>query len=252
MRLDQLGGLWRRSLIRLPDGTEDRTTEVHWLQGPSRYADLRQPAGRPSFAGVTCLRDCGPDHLAWMARQEGFAGRLVAAGDYFEWEREIDFQPPSSTPDAGRLWLEDGMMKEEGRDSPYLEHWHLSLGGQPSAAWNLVEEAIGVAGALIVVGATFMFARARKTLLPRGACLSDLLAETADATVVQDLFDCEIALGAVENGRFLIQRSTLPFREEAELLPVRDGSRLATTGVDVFGAPLVRAWLIAEEETKRL
>jgi hypothetical protein len=47
MRLDQLVGLWRRSLIRLPDGTEDRTTEVHWLQGMSRYVDLRQPAGRP-------------------------------------------------------------------------------------------------------------------------------------------------------------------------------------------------------------
>lgn len=248
MRLDQLGGLWRRSLIRLPDGTEDRTTEVRWLQGPSRYADLRQPADRPSFAGVTCLRDCGPDHLAWIATQEGFAGRLVAAGDYFEWEREIDFQPPSATADAGRLWLEDGMLKEEGRDSPYLEHWHSSLGGQPSAAWNLVEEATGVAGALIVVGATFMFARARKTLLPRGARLSDLLAQAPDATAAQDLFDCEIALGEVENGRYFVRLSTLPFREGAELLPVREGDRFTTADRDPAGAPLTRVWQGVDEE----
>lgn len=248
MRLDQLGGLWRRSLIRQPDGTEDRTTEVHWLQGPSRYVDLRQPAGRPSFAGITCLAACGPDHLAWMATQEGFAGRLVAAGDYFEWEREIDFQPLSATPDAGRLWLEDGMMKEEGRDSPYLEHWHLSLGGQPSAAFNLVDDATGVAGALVVVGSTFMFARARKTLLPRGARLSDLLAETRDEIAAQDLLDCEIALGEVENGRFLVQRSTLPFREGAELLRVRDGNRVTTADTDCFGATLIRVWRIMDEE----
>jgi len=248
MRLDQLAGLWRRSLIRLPDGTEDRTTEVHWLQGMSRYADLRQPPGRPSFAGIACLRDCGPDHLAWMARQEGFAGRLVQAGAFFEWEREIDFQPPPSTPDAGRLWLEDGMMKEEGRDSPYLEHWHSYHAGQPSAALSLVEDATGVAGSLVVVGSIFMFARARKTLLPRGARLSDLLAEAPDATAAQDLFDCEIALGEVENGRFLVQRSTLPFREGSELLPVRDGNHFTTADVDPCGAPLIRAWRIVDEE----
>lgn len=247
MRLDQLGGLWRRSLIRLPDGTEDRTTEVHWLQGPSRYADLRQPADRPSFAGVTCLRDCGPDHFAWMATQEGFAGRLVQAGAFFEWEREIDFQPPSSTPDAGRLWLEDGMMKEEGRDSPYLEHWHSCPAGPPMSALKLVDEATGAAGALVVVGSTFMFARARATLLPRGARLSDLLAEAPDATAAQDLFDCEIALGAVENGRFLVRRSTLPFREGAELLPVRDKTRLTTADTDPFGTTLIRVWWTLDE-----
>jgi hypothetical protein len=248
MRLDQLGGLWRRSLIRLPDGTEDRTTEVHWLQGPSCYADLRQPAERPSFAGVTCLRDCGPDHLAWMARQEGFAGRLVQAGDFFEWEREIDFQPPSATPDAGRLWLEDGMMKEEGRDNPYLEHWHSCPAGEPSAALTLVEDATGVTAALVVVGSVFMFARARATVLPVGATLSDLLAEAPDATAAQNLLDCEISLGAVEDGQFLVQRSTLPFREGAELRPFRDKNRFTMAGINPTGAALTQVWRIGEEE----
>ena len=248
MRLGQLGGLWRRSLIRLADGSEDRTTEVHWLQGPTRYADLRQPVGRPSFAGITCLAACGPDHLAWMARQEGFAGTLVQAGDFFEWEREIDFQPPSSMPDAGRLWLEAGMMIEEGRDSPYIEHWHHDLAGAPSATLSLVEEATGVAGALVVVGGTFMFARARLAALPQGARLADRLADAPEATAAQDLLDCEIALGAVDDGRFIIERSTLPYREGASLVPARDGSLLTTADIDPSGAPLTRAWRIVEEE----
>jgi hypothetical protein len=248
MRLDQLGGLWRRSLIRLPDGSEDRTTEVHWLQGPARYVDLRQPRGRPSFAGIACLRDCGPDHLTWMATQEGFAGRLIQAGQFFEWERDIDFQPPSSLPDAGRLWQEDGMMIEEGRDSPYREHWHHDLAGKASAALSLVEETTGVAGALVVVGDTFMVARARSVSLPQGARLADLLAEAQDRTAAQDLLDCEIALGAMDQGRFVIARSSLPYREGASLLPARDGDRLTTADIDPSGAPLTRAWRIVDEE----
>jgi hypothetical protein len=75
--MDALPGLWRRSLLAWADGRRDTTTRVHWLQGPSLYADLRQPEARPSFAGVTGFDDLDTTQIAWMARQEAFAGRLA-------------------------------------------------------------------------------------------------------------------------------------------------------------------------------
>ena len=85
-------GLWERSLIAWPDGRQDTTTFVAWLQGPSLFTDLRQPANPPSFDGVSCLDDLQPQHLDWLVRQEGFAGRFLRDGDAFEWRRIIDFE----------------------------------------------------------------------------------------------------------------------------------------------------------------
>jgi len=49
-KIQDLQGLWRRSLIAWPNGVDD-TTEVRWLQGTEVYVDLRQPAGLPDFVG---------------------------------------------------------------------------------------------------------------------------------------------------------------------------------------------------------
>src|SRR5580765_2420592 len=103
MDVGKLGGLWRRSLIARADGTRDTDTWVRWLQGPGGYIDLRQPAGRPDFTGVRCLRDLTMTQLDWLAAQDGFAGQLLVHDGVFEWRRDIDFQPPGPTPDRG--WL---------------------------------------------------------------------------------------------------------------------------------------------------
>lgn len=42
-------GLWRRTLLIDTDGTLDRTTDVRWLQGLTRFVDLRRPTARPDF-----------------------------------------------------------------------------------------------------------------------------------------------------------------------------------------------------------
>ena len=117
-------GLWERSLIAWPDGRQDTTTFVAWLQGPSLFADLRQPANPPSFDGVSCLDDLQPQHLDWLVQQEGFAGRFLRDGDAFEWRRIIDFQCPSDVADAGYLAFSDGILVERGRDIPYIRTWH--------------------------------------------------------------------------------------------------------------------------------
>jgi hypothetical protein len=124
--LDSLVGVWARRSIRWPDGREDTTTQVWWVQGRLYFADIRIPAGRPSFGKVRSLEACNSEQRAWLDRQEGFAGTLTAADGAWMWNREIDYQPRTGKRDIGRLVFTDlhrRMMIEEGVDEPYTEVW---------------------------------------------------------------------------------------------------------------------------------
>ena len=94
-------GLWRRLALERGDGTGDIETFVVWLQTGSLYADLRIPAGRPDFAGVTHLDEVSAEAATWLARQEGFAGPLHLDDDDAHWIRDIDFAPLAGPPDEG-------------------------------------------------------------------------------------------------------------------------------------------------------
>jgi hypothetical protein len=242
-------GLWERSLIAWPDGSRDTTTYAGWLQGPALFADLRQPADPPSFAGVTCLNELDAQHFDWLARQEGFAGRLVRAGEAFEWQRHIDFQCPTSASDAGFLEFRDGVLVEVGRDVPYIEHWHPALdNATPQYAMRLEDDA-GRKGYLVRAGTLFMFVRGRATPLPHGERLPDLVA-SADAQTARALLDCEISLGRVGQ-EWIIKRSSLPYRVGADLAPYlsADGSQVTTAEIDDNGAQLERFWRVIENDT---
>ncbi len=246
--IDDLRGLWRRSLLAYPDGFRDTTTQVHWLQGLRLYADLRQSEIRPSFAGVGCLRDLRAAHIAWLSRQEAFAGHLVRAGDSFEWRRHLDYQPPSNTIDAGRLWLEDGMMKEEGRDIPYIEHWHREpTRAGPVAGLQLRDAVTGAPGAVVVVGDAFMYARGRAVDLPAGTRLHDLVADAGDLRAAQDLLDCEVSYGIRRGDTWTVKGSTLPYKEGRPLALTGGGRplrHLSTQDEDAEGRAMTRTWTI--------
>lgn len=250
--IDDLRGLWRRSLLAYPDGFRDTTTQVYWLQGLALYADLRQSALRPSFTGINCLRDLETTHIAWLCRQEAFAGHLVRAGDSFEWQRHLDYQPSSNTVDAGRLWLEDGMMKEEGRDIPYIEHWHRELTrATPVAGLQLRDETTGAPGALVVVGEAFMYARGRATDLPAGVRLHDLVADAEDLRTAQDLVDCEVSFGIRSGDTWTVKCSTLPYKEGRALAlsgGIRSLSSLLAEDKDDEGRAITRPWSIMAVE----
>jgi hypothetical protein len=172
--LDPRGSHWRRSLIVWPDGRRDDTSAVDWLQGPTLYIDLRCPADRPDFATTPRLDDLGWNAVTWLARQEGFAGRLQFDGECFEWERVIDYQPKSVAPDIGRLWLENGVMIEQGRDIPYVEHWHRQDGARaPCAAVRLRQQGQDSEGFIVRLGSTFMYTRARTVATQAGLSLSE-------------------------------------------------------------------------------
>ncbi len=245
-------GLWERSLIAWPDGREDRTTFVAWLQGPSLFADLRQPANPPSFDNVSCLDDLHARHFEWLAQQEGFAGRFVQSGDAFEWRRAIDFQCPSDAADAGYLSFADGILIERGRDIPYIEHWHhTSPSIQPHFALRMRDEQ-GLDGFFVRIGEIFMYVRNRAVALPRGGSFADLV-KGCSPEDARCLLDCEISLGRVRDGLWLIGRSSLPFRVRSDLAPEfsSDCETIRVRDVTASGAPLTRRWTIVDIDVER-
>lgn len=240
-------GLWERSLIAWPDGRQDTTTFAAWLQGPTLFADLRQPAGAPSFEGVSCLNSLRPEHVHWLARQEGFAGRLVRSGDAFEWQRMVDFQCPSESTDAGYLAFSDGVLVEHGRDIPYIEHWHRkSTSVTPHFAVRMSDPNASL-GFLVRAGAAFMYVRDRATTLPHGATLPELV-KAGSPEGARALLDCEISFGHLQGAAWRVERSSLPYRVGADLAPDFTDDRTSLTISDIAsdGTRLARTWTIVE------
>jgi hypothetical protein len=245
--LETMPGLWRRSLLAWPDGRRDTTSFVNWLQGPGLYLDLRQPEGRPDFTGETSLSALTPDSMMWLAAQEGFAGELVEEDGWFEWRRDIDFQPKAIYSDIGRLWNEGDVMVEEGKDIPYIEHWHREpIGDAPLWAARLEDRETGQKGAIARMGSLFMIARERYCDVPEGLTLAECVAGAPDMARAQEYLDCEISQGAVTSTGWFVQRSSLPFREGKPLAPVRTGDLFEMQDQDRGGKLFTRRWEITD------
>lgn len=219
----EVPGLWHRTLLAAPGVRPDTASEVAWLQGPSSYVDLRQPAGFAHVPGAGGLDDLDVGQLYALAAQEGFAGRLLCDGDVFHWRRFIDLHPATGRPDMGRMRAEDGLLVEEGVHEDYLEHWRREepadspvrapVAGR-SAAALLHDPDTGRKGLLVRAGAWFGYARGRDPLvpLPPGARLADLVAGADRAATARRLLDCEISLGRAGRGGWAVHRSLLPGR----------------------------------------
>lgn len=244
--LAELRGLWTRSLIQWPDGRRDVSTAVHWLQGPSLYIDLRQPVARPDFSTTRALEEVTDAQLAWLVNQEGFAGRLGHTPGWFEWAREIDFQPQAMYSDCGSLRHADGYLVETGRDVAYVEHWHRAEIGDVAqcAAARLLEADSGRTASLVRVGEVFMLAVDRSCPLPALPTLAACVAAAPDRRAALALVDFELSFGRIVGGQWRITQSSLPWREARLLAPRRvdshglelgDGRRF--TLVDCEGEP---------------
>jgi hypothetical protein len=210
--LSELQGLWRRSSIAWPDGRCDTTTQVYWLQGPSFYGDLRQPAPLPDFSHVRSLQDLSRRDCERLAEQQGFAGHLTFDGRHFEWTRRIDFQPQAPLADAGSLRWQRGVLIEEGRDLPYVEHWHRDplIAAQPAAAALLGRR--GALGLLIRSGGYYILARDRPVKPAPRASLAECVAAAPTLEDARALVDCEISFARASSGKIPILASTLPHR----------------------------------------
>ena len=217
--LDELQGLWRRSLIAWPDGRRDTATRVHWLQGPTLFGDLRQPADLAQLPHVRALNDLTRQDCLRLADQQGFAGDLTCDGTYFEWMRRIDYQPKGAQADSGSLRWQDDVLIEEGRHVSYIEHWHRepTAVAQPAAGALLRHWQRGTLGILVRCADFYIFARDRALELQPGASLAECVAAAPSVEAARALVDCEISLARFSAGATRIVASTLPYRVGCEL-----------------------------------
>jgi hypothetical protein len=243
-----LAGEWHRSLLALPDGARDTTSIVTWLQAHPHFADLRQPPEMPDFSHARGLDDLTAEDCGWLATQQGFAGFFRRLDDGFEWVRLVDFCPPGPLKDIGRLYWDGDILVEEGRDAPYLEHWHRNAARAVTPAGSFLLEAPETAAPAILlrVGAGFMYARGRPAPLPQGDSLAGLVAATADLPAARRLLDCEISHGMIAGAAWRITRSTLPFRVGGDLAPRLDGGVVQVAERAPSGVAGTRRWRVIE------
>jgi hypothetical protein len=248
MTVAKLAGQWRRSLLVTADGARDTTTDVTWLQADPFYADLRQPPGMPDFSHAAGLDDLTMADCRWLAMQQGFAGVFRQLDDGFEWVRALDYCPPGAFKDIGRLYWQGDVLVEEGRDTPYLEHWHRDPAASVTPAAGVVLRAPeGAApGCLVRVGASFIYARGRAAPLPPGPSLPDVVAAATSLLYARQLLDCEISQGVIDDGTWRITRSTLPFRVGDALSPRWQDEALSVADRAACGAATRTTWRVAE------
>jgi len=248
--LSEMPGMWRRALIIHADGVRDATSQVRWLQAQNLFVDLRQAAQLPDFLTLRCLNDLNAEDCAQLALQEGFAGRFSFDGDCFEWRRLIDFQPKGHFADAGRLWWEEEILMEAGRDVPYVEHWQRdpSVVTRPLAAVRLSDPQAGTTAIAIQVGTVFMYARARQLELPPGTQLAACVAGAASLAAARAMLDCEISLGSAGFAANVILASTHPWRVSEYFQIECSDSTASIRDVDSAGHPVSRRWEVIESE----
>ena len=249
LNIDDLRGVWRRILLQRPGVEADRSSRVYWLQGDRFFADLRQPAGRPEFSGIRCLRQLQGPQIAWLALQEGFAGTFHLSDDVAEWHRAVDFQPATGIADRGRLRLEGDVLEERGTEAPYVEQWQREGIARAPAFGLRLERDFGQTAYLLRTGDAFFYVRPRRSLLPSGRDLSALVAEMPDLESRQDLLDFEISFGRTQAGCWRIRHSSLPFKEGQAFRCAFSGtSSLILDDIGPDGRPVRSRWSIAESD----
>jgi hypothetical protein len=209
-------GVWTREWIERK-GVRTDLFDVHFLQTPSLFGDLRIPRDRPSLAHAHSFADLTDAELLLLAKQRAFAGTTTVDGALATWHHEIDFQPSDSSADIGRLErLDDGHMLEHATDSSYIESWRSLDNGAGRFLALRVERAGRLDRLLLIAGEHFIYVRNRRADLPPAESLDSLISTThASRERIVSYLDCEFSTGLVRDGttRWVIQQSTLPWRE---------------------------------------
>ena len=257
---DWMRGIWTRDWIQR-GAARTSTFDVHYLQTPSLFGDVRIPMARPSFANANSFADLTDEQLRALARQRGFMGRTTVAGLISTWHHEIDFQPPDGSDDIGRLERHGSdAMYEHAPDSSYIESWQRTSSGDARFLAIRVTQAGRTRRALLVAGDEFMYVRNRGSDLPTAESLDSLIAVTrADRARIVAYLDCEFSYGRVRSGAvpWEIRRSTLPWREGRHLdfvdsITVADGATTPSLRVPSTGEWTVPVNTLSRAELVRL
>lgn len=215
-----LQGAWRRDWIQ-EGKVKSNTLDVHYLQTPTYFADIRIPKDRPRFSTANSFADLSDQQLRLLTRQSGFTGRTTLEGTVATWQHDIEFQPSDGTPDKGRLErISPDRMHEHGLDGSYVESWRSLTDGQGRFLVIRVQRSGRLQRTLVVVGNQFVYVRNRVKDLPISPSLDALIkATSATREQIVEYLDCEISVGRVRGGYvpWEIVQSTLPWREGRRL-----------------------------------
>ena len=118
-------------------------------------------------------------------------------------------------------WSEDGtVMIERAPSGAYEEEWRLLAGSRTSFMHRVQDEADGRRSALYVAGDRAILVRDRNPgcLLGSSGSLVELVqASRDDRDRAEQLVDCEFSFARRRGDHFVIELSTLPWRQGAEI-----------------------------------
>ncbi|MDO9132607.1 hypothetical protein [Hydrogenophaga sp.] len=209
---DRYHGVWQRTLLETPT-ERDTTTWVRWLQTGLWHGDLRVPAAADR------------NTVAGRAELQGFGGTTLitqpdaAQPEVCTWQRQIDLQPPRSTPDAGHMVFESPeVVHETGIHGTYFEVWERLPGslGTRIALAALDDQGAPTAERLLVAGRYLMHLRPRRAAWPVDTTADDSLAEVVarHPQQAEALLDFDISFSTLEHGVWTIERATSPAWED--------------------------------------
>ncbi len=211
-----LWGVWTRDWI-LVGQSKSSPLDVHYLQTPTFFADIRIPKERSGFSTAKSFADLTDQQLRQLASQNGLTGLTTLVGNIATWSDEIAFQPYTGTPDTSRLERKPpNMMLEVGLDGSFTESWSRVPDGSRQFLVVRVKHFGRLLHSLVVVGDRFIYVRNRARELPRASSLDALIEATkASREQVVEYLDCEFSLGLIRGGSvpWEIHQSTLPWRE---------------------------------------
>jgi hypothetical protein len=222
---DSMLGLWRRRSIEIRGGFEDPAKLVLWLQTASGMCDMRFPDDRVDLRHRDCLEACTSDELIALADEPSCSSGITSVDEqatpyptavWTDGERGVRFQPIVEFEEPGWFeWREDGStMIEWAPSGDYEEDWRLEANSR-SRMLELQLAAADQQTSLFVAGHHAMLVRDRACPVEK-VKLSQLARQRRDdhAALVA-LLDCELsyATTAATDGDFVIELSTLPFRE---------------------------------------
>ena len=207
---------WVRDWIQQRE-VKSNTLDVHYLQTPTYFSDIRFPKDRPKFSSARSFADLTDQQLRILASQNGSSGLTKMAGPVAMWHHDMDFQPSDGTPDQGRLErIPPVRMHEHGLDGSYIEAWRSVSDGKGRFLVIRVEHSGRLLRSLVVVDDVFIYARNRAQDLPKARSFDALIAATNPTREqLVKYLDCEFSVGHVKGGSapWEIEESTLPWRE---------------------------------------
>jgi hypothetical protein len=256
-------GCFRRRSLTFFDGTEDDRTRVVWLQSHGLTADLRSesPASGATarLTGLADVRELPLAELLRLVRVEAGIGDTRWDGELMHWSSWDAFQTHAKWPEPGRLHRTGSCLVEFAPSGAYVEDWRFQPCAGRLIGLRMLDErdrtsgeVVHRGGGLVVCGRHAAFVRGRAEPLPDGHRLDDLVRTRAcDAAWLERVFACDgsYAVADSSDDDFIVQLSTLPWREGQSLLSLEGfsldtGSGFLLQRVEERGRPIERRFTI--------